>query len=81
MKNKEELGELLNIISSSIGSLTNPEKLKNTFKSEKKSKISSQTIKKYIDYLKIHSLLNQPIDMILREKRIKLHQRNIIFLI
>lgn len=50
VKNKEELGELLNVLSSSIGSLTNPEKLKNTFKSEKKSKISSQTIKKYIDY-------------------------------
>lgn len=50
VKNKGELGELLNILSSSIGLLTNPEKLKNTFKSEKKSKISSQTIKKYIDY-------------------------------
>lgn len=50
VKNKEELGDLLNILSSSIGSLTNPEKLKNTFKSEKKSKISSQTTKKYIDY-------------------------------
>lgn len=50
VKNKGELGELLNILSSSIGSLTNPEKLKNTIKSEKKSKISSQTIKKYIDY-------------------------------
>lgn len=47
VKNKEEL---LNILSSSIGSLTNPEKLKNTIKSENKSKISSQTIKKYIDY-------------------------------
>lgn len=50
VKNKEELGELLNIISSSIGLLTNPKKLKDTIKSEKKSKISSQTIKKYIDY-------------------------------
>lgn len=50
VKNKEELGNLLNILSSSIGSLTNPEKLKNTIKSENKSKISSQTIKKYIDY-------------------------------
>ena len=50
VKNKGELGDLLNILSSSIGSLTNPEKLKNTIKSEKKSKISSQTIKKYIDY-------------------------------
>ena len=50
VKNKGELEDLLNILSSSIGSLTNPEKLKNTFKSVKKSKITSQTIKKYIDY-------------------------------
>lgn len=50
VKNIGELENLLNILSSSIGSLTNPEKLKNTFKSVKKSKITSQTIKKYIDY-------------------------------
>lgn len=45
VKNIGELEDLLNILSSSIGSLTNPEKLKNTFKSVKKSKITSQTIK------------------------------------
>lgn len=50
VKNIGKLEDLLNILSSSIGSLTNPEKLKNTFKSVKKSKITSQTIKKYIDY-------------------------------
>ena len=50
VKNIGELEDLLNILSSSIGSLTNPEKLKNTFKSVKKSKITSQTIKRYIDY-------------------------------
>lgn len=50
MKNVAELEDLLNILSSSIGSLTNPEKLKNTFKSVKKSKITSDTIKKYLDY-------------------------------
>ena len=49
IKNTDELEELLNILSSSIGSLTNPEKLKNTFKSVKKSKITSKTIKKYLD--------------------------------
>ena len=50
VKNVAELEDLLNILSSSIGSFTNPEKLKNTFKSDKKSKITSATIKKYIDY-------------------------------
>ena len=51
VKNQDELEDLLNILSSSIGSLSNPEKLKNTFKSVKKSKITSNTIKKYLDYL------------------------------
>ena len=41
----------MNILSSSIGSLTNPEKLKNTFQSVKKSKITAATIKKYLGYL------------------------------
>lgn len=50
VKNKSDLEDLLNILSSSIGSLTNPEKLKNTFHSIKKSKITSATIKKYLDY-------------------------------
>lgn len=46
-----ELEDLLNILASSIGSLTNPEKLKNTFRTVKKSKITAATIKKYIDHL------------------------------
>ena len=50
IKNIGELEDLLNILSSAIGSLTNPEKLKNTFKTVKKSKITSATIKKYLDY-------------------------------
>jgi len=50
IKNVGELEDLLNILSSSIGSLSNPEKLRNTFKSVKKSNITSATIKKYLDY-------------------------------
>ena len=49
IKNISELEDLLNVLSSAIGSLTNPEKLRNTFKSVKKSKITSKTIKKYLD--------------------------------
>lgn len=51
IKNDHELEILLNIISSSIGSLTNPLKLSNTFSSEAKSKLSPATIKQYLDYL------------------------------
>ena len=38
VRNIGELEDLLNILSSAIGSLTNPEKLKNTFKTVKKSR-------------------------------------------
>lgn len=50
VRNPGELEDLLNSLSSSIGSLTNPEKLKNTFRTVKKSKITSNTVKKYLDY-------------------------------
>lgn len=46
----EVLEDLLNIIASSIGSLTNPTKLSNTFASEKHLKISSATIDRYLSY-------------------------------
>lgn len=51
IRNKAELEELLNILSSAIGSLTNPVKLSATFQSVKKKNISNVTIKRYIDYL------------------------------
>ena len=57
VRNIGELEDLLNIVSSAIGSLTNPEKLKNTFKSIKNSKITSTTIKKYLDFLEDSFLL------------------------
>lgn len=46
-----DLEEIIDIIASSIGALTNPNKLMNTFRSEKKSTISYDTIKDYLDYL------------------------------
>ena len=51
IRNKAELEDLLNILSSAIGSLTNPQKLSATFQTVKKKKISNATIKRYIDYL------------------------------
>lgn len=48
IRNEEEFGELLNVLASSIGSLTNPQKISNTFSSVKKS-ISPATAKHYID--------------------------------
>lgn len=51
IKNKDEFEELIDILSSGIGSLTNPKKLTDTFKSKKQKKISINTIKNYLDYL------------------------------
>jgi len=50
IKNTEILEDVLNIVSSSVGSLTNPNKLSNSFKSIKNIGISSNTIKQYLDY-------------------------------
>lgn len=58
VRNKAELEDLLNIISSAIGSLTNPEKLSKTFKSVKNKNISSNTIKRYIEYLRDSFLID-----------------------
>lgn len=51
IRNKEELEELLDIVSSAVGSLTNSNKLAQTFKSIKNKSINKSTIKKYLDSL------------------------------
>lgn len=51
IRNSEILDELLNILASSIGGLTNPTKLTNSFVSIKKEKVSRNTIVKYLDYI------------------------------
>lgn len=50
LRNTELLEDLLNFLASSIGSLTNPTKLSNTYKSLKNQSIASNTISQYLDY-------------------------------
>lgn len=50
INDKAILEDLLNLISSSIGSLTNPTKIANTFRSVKNISINSNTISRYLDY-------------------------------
>ena len=50
LKDASIMDDLLDIISSSIGSLSNPTKLANTFMSEKNIKISPLTVNNYLDY-------------------------------
>ena len=59
VRNKIELDELLDILSSSIGSYTNPLKLSNTFKSEKNKIISDKTINNYINYFEDSFLISK----------------------
>ena len=51
LKGREEIGILTNVLASSIGSLTNPQRLANTFQSSNNMKLSQFTISSYIDYL------------------------------
>jgi predicted AAA+ superfamily ATPase len=51
IRNDSQLETLLNIVSSSIGSLTNPSKIEHTFKSVKQETLSRNTIESYLDIL------------------------------
>ncbi len=47
--NVEVIDELLNVVASSVGSLSNPSRLSNTFQSVKGLKIKNETISSYLD--------------------------------
>ena len=55
----QELEDLINILASAIGSLTNPSKIEATFKSTIQSSISLNTIRQYIEYLEDAFIINK----------------------
>lgn len=55
----QELNDLIDILASSIGSLTNVSKIEATFKSVLHSDISMNTIKSYIEYMKDAFIINE----------------------
>lgn len=63
------LEDLLNIVSSSVGSLTNPTKLSNTFRSVKQLSITPATISKYLDYFVDAFVLNKAIRYDIKGKK------------
>ena len=69
INNSEELNELVDILSSAIGSLTNPLKLSNTFKSMKNKEISDKTINCYLDYLTDAFLLSKAVRYDIKGKK------------
>ena len=54
-----EFEDLLNVLASSISSLTNPLKIKNTFKSQLNSNISDNTVRQYIEYMEEAFLISK----------------------
>lgn len=69
IKNVSELEELINILASSIGGLTNPNKLMNTFKSVKNVSISVNTISFYLDILQEVFMINKSIRYDIKGKK------------
>ena len=69
VKNDAELEELFSLLASNIGALTTPNKLANTFVSEKKVKISHNTIKTYIDYFIDSFLINKAVRYDIKGKK------------
>lgn len=54
-----ELADLLNVLASGMSSLTNPSKIEATFESSKQTKISANTIDKYIEYFEDSFMLKR----------------------
>ena len=50
LREKSDVGELLDVLASGISSFTNPTKIEATFKSVKQSSVTRATIDRYIDY-------------------------------
>lgn len=69
LTNNDELNALVNIISSSIGSLTNPNKLSNSFKSVKNVNLSAPTISKYLEHLTDSFLIRKAIRYNIKGKK------------
>lgn len=61
IRNDDDLEELIDVMASSIGSLTNPQKIANTFRSTKRSTITRDTIKTYLDYMQDAFLIERAV--------------------
>ena len=69
IKNDDDLEELIDIVASSIGGLTNPSKLENTFQTVKHSNITHTTIKSYLDMLQDVFLIERSVRYDIKGRR------------
>lgn len=64
-----DLEELIDVIASGIGTLTNPHKIQNTFRSVKQSSITQDTIKNYLDYMQDAFIINKTVRYDIKGRR------------
>ena len=69
IQEKQPMEQLVNIIASSIGTLTNPLKLENSFLSMGKTKLSHVTISQYLDYLQDAFLVEKSVRYDIKGKK------------
>lgn len=69
LRGNEEINELTDVLASSIGSLTNPLKLSNTFASSKNVKLSANTISNYLNYLQDAFLVEKAVRYDIKGKK------------
>lgn len=69
IKNVDDLEDLLDLISSAIGSLTNPTRISNTFRSEKNVDISKTTIEKYISCFEDAFLIDETVRLDIKGRK------------
>lgn len=61
IRGDDDLEELIDVVASSIGTLTNPQKIANTFRSAKNSTITRDTVKNYLDYMQDAFLIEKSV--------------------
>ena len=69
LRGNVEINELTDVLASSIGSLTNPLKLSNTFASTKNVKLSANTISSYLNYLQDAFLIERAVRYDIKGKK------------
>lgn len=69
MKTDDEINILVDIVASATGSLTNPTKLSNSFKSMSQKTLSDKTIKLYLDYLSDAFLIEKSVRFDVKGKK------------
>lgn len=69
LRGNAEINELTDILASSIGALTNPLKLSNSFNSQKNMKLSANTISAYLEYLQDAFLIERAVRYDIKGKK------------